>query len=519
MLAAVDRRPGECTARRGAGYCRTVQAMKLVSVDLGAQSGRVALGSFNGDRLEVLEVSRFANVPVSAHGRLYWDALRLYDGLTEGLRVAARQSGTPVSSIGVDGWGVDFALLDRAGHLLQNPVHYRDKRTEGALAEVCARVPPRELFQATGTQLMPINTLFQLWSMMAAGEPVLEVASRLLLVPDLFHYWLSGVARCERTEATTTQCYDPVSGDWAWDLLHKLGLPVHLFAEVVPPGTVLGPLRAEVADETGLRGTRVIAPASHDTASAIAAVPFRQPGSAYISSGTWSLVGTEVTAPVVEDGAFVANLTNEAGAGGTTQLLGNVTGLWLLHECKRTWQLQGRDWDFADLAAMAELAPALSALVAPDDALFAAPGDMPQRIADWCRLTGQTPPDGPGAVVRCVLESLALAHRRAVESVASASRTSPAAIHMVGGGVHNPLLCQWTADATGLPVWAGPAEASEIGNLLVQAIALGELGSLQEARAVVAASFPPLLYPPCHTDRWEEAYARFQQLARLHAEN
>ena len=273
--------------------------MKLVSVDLGAQSGRVAVGSFDGRRLGVSEVHRFPNVPVSIHERLYWDPLRLYDGVLEGLRAAARQGGS-FASVALDGWGVDFALLDRAGRLLQNPVHYRDKRTEGAFAEVRRQVPPWEIFDRTGNQLLPINTLYQLWAMVAAKEPVLDVAERLLLLPDLFHYWLSGVPRCELTETSTTQCYDPVAGDWAWDLLARLGLPAHLLGEVVPPGTVLGPLRADVAQEVGLSGVSVITPASHDTASAIAAVPFRYPGSAYISSGTWSLVGMEVPRPVID---------------------------------------------------------------------------------------------------------------------------------------------------------------------------------------------------------------------------
>jgi rhamnulokinase len=310
---------------------------------------------------------------VSIHERLYWDPLRLYDGVLEGLRAAARQGGS-FASVALDGWGVDFALLDRAGRLLQNPVHYRDKRTEGAFAEVRRQVPPWEIFDRTGNQLLPINTLYQLWAMVAAKEPVLDVAERLLLLPDLFHYWLSGVPRCELTETSTTQCYDPVAGDWAWDLLARLGLPAHLLGEVVPPGTVLGPLRADVAQEVGLSGVSVITPASHDTASAIAAVPFRYPGSAYISSGTWSLVGMEVPRPVIVERAFSANLTNEAGAGGTFQLMSNGTGLWLLQECRRTWDLHGQGWEFTELVAMAESAPALGALVDPNDPVFLAPG-------------------------------------------------------------------------------------------------------------------------------------------------
>jgi len=487
--------------------------MKLISVDLGAQSGRVAVGSFDGRRLDVTEVHRFPNVPVRVHERLHWDALRLYDGVLEGLRAAARQGGS-LASVAVDGWGVDFGLLDRAGRLLQNPVHYRDRRTERAFDEVRERVPPREIFRRTGNQLLPINTIYQLWAMVAAKDPVLDVAERLLLMPDLFHYWLSGVPRCELTEATTTQCYDPVAGDWAWDLVGGLGLPTHLLGEVVPPGTILGSLRAEVAEETGLGGLSVISPASHDTASAVAAVPFRQPGSAYISSGTWSVVGMEVPRPVIDEHAFAANLTNEGGAGGLFQLLSNGIGLWLLHECRRTWELHGQGWEFTELVALAESAPPLGPLVDPNDPVFLAPGDMPQRIANWCRETGQDVPDSPAAMVRCVLESLALAYRQTIDLLAAACGVSPPAVHIVGGGARNELLCQLTADATGLPVWAGPTEASEVGNLLVQAMALGELGSLRDARAVVAESFSPVLYEPRPGGPWDQAYLRFGRLSQ-----
>jgi rhamnulokinase len=491
--------------------------MRLVSVDLGAQSGRVAVGSFDGRRLGVTEVNRFPNIPVRVHDRLHWDPLRLFDGILEGLRAAARESGPPITSVAVDGWGVDFALLDRAGRLLGNPAHYRDKRTEGAVREVSERIPERRLFGCTGTQRMPINTIYQLWAMVSARDPVLEAAAKLLLIPDLFHYWLSGVPRCELTEASTTQCYDPGAGDWAWGLLGELGIPHHLFGEVVAPGTLLGNLRPEVAEATGLAGAVVISPASHDTASAVAAVPFRQPGSAYLSSGTWSVVGMELPRPLINDAAFKANLTNEAGPGGTFELGKNLTGLWLVEECRRTWERLGQAWDSAGLASMAEPLPPLASLVDPDDPVFAVPGDMPGRIREWCRRTAQTVPDGPGEVVRCVLESLALAYRQAVELLAAACAASPPALHIVGGGSRNGLLCQWTADATGLPVWAGPTEASEVGNLLVQLIALGELATLGDARAVVAESFPPVLYEPQGNGRWEEAYARFEKLTHQRA--
>jgi rhamnulokinase len=486
----------------------------MVSVDLGAQSGRAALGRFDGERLTVTELHRFPNVPVRVHDTLHWDALRLYDGILEGLRAAAREAGGSVDSVAVDTWGVDFALLDRAGRLVQNPVHHRDRRTEHAMDEVYARVPARELYERTGIQMMPINSVYQLAAMVASGDPALESAETLLMMPDLFHYWLSGARACEFTDATTSQCFDPRSGDWAWDVLERLGVPSRLFAEVVPPGTVLGTLRDDVVEETRLAGAAVIAPAGHDTASAVAAVPFREPGSAYISSGTWSLVGIETPAPVIDDRTFAANLTNEGGVGGTFRLLRNVTGLWLLYECRRAWALEGRTFEFAELVALAESASPLQAFVDPNEPAFLPPGGMPARIRASCARTGQEPPVEPGAVVRCVLESLALKYRQTIELLAAASGVAPREIHVVGGGARNRLLCQWTADATGLPVLAGPAEATEIGNLAVQAMALGELGSLEEARDVIRSSFSPDVYEPTDRGAWDDAYGRFEKLLR-----
>lgn len=485
----------------------------MAAADLGAQSGRVALGHFDGERLSVVEVHRFPNVPVRVHGTLHWDVLRLYDGVLEGLRAAAHETSGQVDSVGIDTWGVDFALLDRAGRLVQNPVHHRDLRSDRGMELVLGRVPARVLYERTGIQLMPINTVFQLAAMVAADDPALETAETLLLVPDLLHYWLSGTVGCELTNATTTACFDPRAGAWAADLLARLGIPVRLFPEVVPPGTLLGPLRDDVAEETRLRGTTVIAPTTHDTASAVASVPFRRPGAAYISAGTWSLVGLEIGEPLIDDRTFAANLTNEGGVAGTFRLLRNVTGLWLLHECRRAWAIDGSDWSFDELVAMAEEAAPLRSLIDPNDPSFAAPGDMPRRIRAFCARTGQQPPHTPGEVVRCALESIALRHRHAIATLREAVGAEPPEVHVVGGGARNRLLCQWTADATGLPVLAGPEEATQIGNLVVQALALGELASLEEAREVVRASFAPALYEPRTSDAWEEANIRLEAIA------
>jgi rhamnulokinase len=483
----------------------------MVAVDLGAQSGRVVLGRFDGALLSIEEVHRFENVPVLAAGTLYWDALRLYGELLDGLSTAAATE--QVDSVGVDSWGVDFALVDLAGTLIGNPVHHRDRRTEGAMGRVFVRVPARELYERTGIQLMPINTLFQLVAMAEAGDRALEVAHRLLFMPDLFHFWLSGVASCELTNATTSQCYDPRAQAWATDMLARLGLPAEVFRETVHPSSVLGPLRHEVAEQTRLRRAVVVAPATHDTASAVVATPLLDPNSVYISAGSWSLVGMELAEPLITDATFAANLTNEGGLGGTVRLLRNVDGLWLLHECRNAWRAEGHAWDFAELVRMAEASPPLISFVEPNDPRFLAPGDVPDRIQAFCAETGQAVPQDAGAVIRCVLESLALKHRQTVRLLAEATGVTPTQLHIVGGGALNPLLCQWTADAAELPVLAGPVEATAIGNVAAQAIALGELSSLDEARAVIRASFEPTVYEPSGSPAWREAGERFDDIS------
>jgi rhamnulokinase len=484
----------------------------IVAVDLGAQSGRVALGRFDGERLSVEDVHRFPNVPVRTRGTLQWDILRLYDGVLEGLRLAGA-NGSEIDSVGVDSWAVDFGLLDRRGRLIQNPGHYRDSRRAGAVDGVLARVPGRELYERTGIQLIPINTIFELAAMADDEDPALGIAEDLLLIPDLVHYWLAGTRVSEFTNATTTQCFDPRERAWAVDLLERLDIPGRIFPEVVQAGTVLGPLSPDVVEETGLEGARVIATATHDTAAAVAAIPFGQAGDAYISAGTWSLVGIEVEEPIIGDNTFAANLTNEGGVAGRTRLLRNVTGLWLLHECRRVW-LSGNT-EFDELVELARGAPPLRSLIDVDDPLFAAPGDMPRRVRDFCEMTGQSQPEDRGALVRCVLESIALKHQQALELLREAAGARPAAVHIVGGGSRNDLFCQMTADATELPVLAGPAEATEVGNLLVQAMGLGELASLDEARDVVRSSFRPSVYEPSESKAWREARQRLQQIAAV----
>ena len=485
----------------------------MVSVDLGAQSGRVAVGRLEGERLAVTTVHRFPNVPVRTRGMLHWDVLRLFDGVLEGLRAAGREGGR-VDSVGVDSWGVDFALLDRAGRLVQNPVCYRDTRRAQAMDGALAKVPARELYERTGIQLMPINTVFELAAMAAEDDPALEAAQTLLMIPDLMHYWLGGLRVSEYTNATTTQCLDAQAGTWARDLLERLGVSADLLPEVVPPATALAPLGSDVADATGLVAATVVAGATHDTASAVAAIPLRGAGSAFISAGTWSLVGLELSQPVIDDRSYAANLTNEGGVGGTVRLLRNVTGLWLLHECRRAWALEGDDRSFEQLVRLAESAPPLRSLVDPNDPLFAAPDDMPRKIREYCATTGQPEPADHGALVRCVLESLALKHAQTLDLLQEATGVELREAHIVGGGARNELLSRWTACASGLPVHVGPAEAAEIGNLLVQAIALGELGSIDDARQVVRVSFAPTIDEPIEEELWREARDRFEEISR-----
>jgi rhamnulokinase len=486
----------------------------LAAVDLGAQSGRVAVGSLDGARLTVEEVHRFPNVPIRTDGTLYWDAPRLRADVLDGLRAAGRVG--RVASVAVDSWAVDFGLVDRHGGLLRNPVHYRDGRRAAAVDAVFERVPARELYERTGIQLLPINTIFELSALAVADDPALAAAHRILLVPDLFHHWLCGSEVTEKTNATTTQCLDVQTGTWIGDILERLDIPTGLLPDVVPPATVLGRLSNDVADETGIREADVVAAATHDTASAVAAIPLNGERCAYMSVGTWSLVGVEAREPVLSNSAFRANITNEGGVDGTIRVLRNVTGLWLLHECSRVWSIAGRPSSIDELLPLARSAQPIQSLVDPNDPIFADPGDMPARIADYCARTGQSQPSDEGAVVRCILESLALKHAESLDLLASVTGRDIDTIHIVGGGANNDLLCRWTADACGRVVLAGPAEATLVGNLLVQALALGEISSLTEGREIVRTSFAPTVYEPADAPSWREARERFAALTKSH---
>jgi rhamnulokinase len=488
---------------------------KLLAFDLGAESGRGVLGLFDGKQLRLQVVHRFANTPVRVLDALHWDVLRLYHDMLHGLRVCAGDFGG-VDALGVDTWGVDFALLGRGGTLLGNPRHYRDPHTEGVMEEAFGVVPREEMYRRTGLQFMRFNTVFQLLALKRDRSPLLDAAQSLLLMPDLFHYFFTGVKCNEYTDASTSQLLDPVKKQWDIGLVRQLGLPENLFGTLVQPGTVLGPLRTSVAAETGLTSMPVIAPATHDTAAAVAAVPARgAAGSwAYISSGTWSLVGVELAAPLLTDAALKYNFTNEGGVGGTTRLLKNVMGLWLVQECRRAWERAGAAHDYDELVRLAEAAPPFVSLVDPDDGSFILPAHMPNALADFCRRTGQPAPEGVGPTVRCALESLALKYRWVLERLEELTGKRVEVIHVVGGGCQNALLCRFTADACDRPVLAGPVEATAAGNVLMQAVGLRLLGSLDDAREVVRQSFGVREYAPQKPDEWRAPYERFKGLLK-----
>jgi len=487
-------------------------ANRYIAVDLGAESGRVVVGHLDENGLQLEEVHRFTNGPVRVMGSLYWDILHLWTEVKLGLSQAAQAYGESLSSVGLDAWGVDYGLLAADDTLLGNPYHYRDARTDGMMEEAFQIVPRGQIYERTGIQFMQLNSLFQLLAQVKANSPALRAARTFLNIPDLLHFWLSGRKANEFTIATTSQCYDPKLGDWARDMLERLGIPGTLFGPVVPPGTVLDTLRRAVVEETGCPPIPVITPGSHDTASAVAAVPAGSDDYLYLSSGTWSLMGVELPEPLINEETLEANLTNEGGVEGTFRLLKNIMGLWLIQECRREWSRQGDPLDYEALTQLAADAPAFGPLLDPGDARFLAPGDMPGRIQAYCRETGQPVPESRGEILRCALESVALEYRRVAEALSRLVGKPLGTVHIVGGGSQNRPLNQFTADTTGRTVITGPVEATAIGNLLVQAMALGHISSLREGRDVVRRSSEMEAYEPRDTGRWDEAYTRYQAL-------
>jgi len=481
---------------------------RYLAFDIGAESGRAVVGTLADDRLSLEEIHRFANQPVEVCDTLHWDVLAIHANVLQGIREYVRRFGDRADGIAVDTWALDFGLLASDGKLLQNPVAYRDRRTEGMVEKALARMPAEELYAHTGLNILPIHTLFQLLALRASDSPLLEVATRFLMMPDLIAYFLTGRDVCERTNAITTQVYDPRSGEWSRRIFETFQLPLSIMPELVDPATVLGELREPVREATGLAHAPVVAACTHDTGSAVAAVPGRGDDWAFISSGTWSVLGALTDQVVTCPEAQAAHVCNELTLG-SRFICRNIMGLWLLQQSREAWRRGGREYSHEDLVGLAERAPDDSPIVDPDDLTFLAPQDMPAAIRDYCARTGQAPPDGPAAVTRCILASLALSYREGLERLSRILGRAFGAVHVVGGGSRNRLLCQLTANATGLPVRAGPVEATAAANVLAQALATGDLGSLSDIREVVRRSTDLIEYAPGRREASDARYETF----------
>lgn len=481
---------------------------KMLAIDLGASSGRGIVGSFDGQKLSIQEIHRFSNDPVILCGRMHWDVLRIFHEIKQAIRETVLDGDT-IRSIGIDTWGVDYALLDESGKMLSNPYHYRDARTEGVVSYVGRFFAPSELYAKTGIQTMNFNTVFQLAADLRDDPKMVENASRMLNIPDLLNYFLTGNMANEYTILSTGALLDAQKRDYAKDIIAKAGIPQRLFGDIVLPGTSLGKLLPEVQSEVGKTDAEVLTVASHDTASAVIAVPTQEKEFLFISSGTWSLMGTELDAPKINAQTEKYNFTNEGGVNNTIRFLKNIMGLWLIQESRRQWKREGKEYSFAELESLAKAAKPFQCFIDPDHPSFVAPGDLPARVREFCQKTGQYVPETVGEIVRCIYESLALKYRYTAENISTLTGISPRVIHVVGGGTKDGFLSQMTADACGIPVCAGPEEATAIGNLLVQLMAAGEAKNLSDARAIVAASFAPKHYTPQNTAAWDAAYQTF----------
>lgn len=484
---------------------------KMLAFDFGASSGRAILGVFNGEMLDLQEIHRFPNEPVEIRGSLYWDILRLYHEIRQGIQKCANGGHRDLDSIAVDTWGVDFGLLDENGNLLCNPYHYRDVNTEGIMEEVFKLIPGDELYSKTGLQHMRFNTVFQLFSMKYRNLPAFKQAKTMLLTPDLFNYFLTGIKAAEYSIASTTELIDPYRGNWSVDIINKLGLPDYIFPDLVQTGSIIGGLSNEIVHESGILKAVVIATASHDTQSAIASVPAEGDDFAYISCGTWSLMGIESDSPIINEKSSLMAFTNEKGIEGKTTFLKNIMGLWLIQECKHQWDREGNNVSFTELEEMASAAKPFINFINPENDVFMAPGDMPSRIKIYCADTKQPVPETKGEIIRCIYQSIALKYKMTLDMLEEISGKQLNAIHMVGGGIKDKTLCAFTASATGRKVIAGPVEATSVGNLMIQALGLGKIKNLAEIRKVVKASFPTTAYEPVDTSAWLEAYEYYKR--------
>ena len=486
----------------------------FLAFDLGAESGRGILGCFDGKQIKLKVLHRFPNGGIQILDNLHWDIISLWREIKNTLSICAK-NGSNIESIGVDTWGVDFGLLDKTGHLIGLPFHYRDSRTTGVLEKVFDLIPRPSIFELSGCQFMEINTIYQLYSMVLTDSPLLRFAETFLTIPDLINFWLTGQKVSEFTNATTTQLYDPRKENWSAELCQVLNIPLGIFPQVIQPGTDIGMILPSITNETAFQPTRVIAPACHDTGSAVAAVPVQNESWAYISSGTWSLMGIEVEEPIITKHALDLNFTNEGGVDNTFRFLKNIMGLWLVQECRRTWSRSGEQMSYDEISQIAAQAEPFKALIDPDHHLFLASGDMPKRIVDFCKQTNQNLPLTKGEIVRSALESLALKYRWVLEKLEFVKGEAIDTIHIIGGGAQNKLLCQFTADATKRQVIAGPVEATSIGNLLVQMASCGAIGSITEGREIIAESSELIYFEPTDNAQWDQVYNRFLEIANL----
>jgi len=485
------------------------QARNYLAIDLGAESGRTIVGSLDGKQLTLTETHRFFNGPVRLNDGLHWDVLCLWSDIKDGIGKSKS-----IDSIGLDTWAVDFALVDKNDSMLGNPFHYRDARTDGMLDEAFKIMPRAEIFANSGIQFMQLNTLYQLIATVRTNPKIFDIAKTFVTIPDLFNFWLTGELTNEFTNATTTQCFDPRTRTWSTKILDAFNIPAHLFKPVTDPGTRIGTLLPSLAEETGAGAVPVILPACHDTGSAVVAVPARNEDFAWLSSGTWSIMGAEVREPCLTDKALEYNFTNEGGVNGTWRLSKNIMGLWLVQECRREWRRQGEEMSFDALTQDAAESEAFLSVIDPDDAQFLHPGDMPSRIQKFCADTNQKVPETKGQIIRVALESIALKYRLVLERLEELSGKHLDPLHIIGGGTKNKLLNQFTADSTGRTVITGPVEATAIGNILMQAIGMKHLSSLAEAREVVRVSFESEIYEPKQTAGWDEVYARLQKVMK-----
>lgn len=484
--------------------------LKMLAIDLGASSGRGIVGSFDGDKLYLRENHRFPNEPVLINGAFRWDIMRIFHEIKLAMGKCATSDDRDIASMGIDTWGVDYGFIDKNGQLMDNPYNYRDLRTTGMMDKAFETVSAAEMYKTTGIQFASFNSIFQMLATKYSADPwQFEKADKMLFIPDLLNYFLTGKAACEYTIASTSQMLDANKRDWAHDMIKKLGLPTHLLQNIVMPGNVLGDILPAINDEIGELRAKIINVASHDTASAVVSVPATNKDFVYISSGTWSLMGCEYPTPVINAETEKYNFTNEGGFEGSIRLLKNIMGLWLEQESKRQWEREGEKTTYDELSNMAMASEPLKCFIDPDSPEFTPPGNQPRRIAEFCRRTGQYVPQTKGEIIRCIFDSLAMKYRYVVEKIEEIRKAPVSSINIVGGGTKEEPLCRLCAAASGKTVYAGPVEATAIGNLLVQAIAMGEIKDLSEAREVVRRSFEIKCYEPEGTDAFDAAYDRF----------